>query len=198
VIVVKNKYYYTAYNASAIILSNVMGYKLGQYDGRMYSGGPNIEKIEYELQNHDYSYIVVEYGKIVVQYNGKKSFDTVKENLRERETILFKNKAKNNTRKVGAGETISLFNIESEEVETYELYEPKETVKYLSAGGAYYGARTKVVSVSEFGVDENGTIRISINSPLGKELLEKSVGEEFVFKRPDGNNVRYRVISIEG
>lgn len=60
VVISKEGYFYSAHNDSAVILSKVMGYKLGvDKFGRESTGGPNIEKIEKRLDTANYKYIVV-------------------------------------------------------------------------------------------------------------------------------------------
>ncbi len=39
--------------------------------------------------------------------------------------------------------------------------------------------------------------RISWKSPLGRAMMHKRAGDSFVFKRPDGNEVEFAVVSVK-
>jgi transcription elongation factor GreB len=39
--------------------------------------------------------------------------------------------------------------------------------------------------------------RISWKSPLGRAMMHKTAGDSFVFKRPDGNEVEFSVMSVK-
>jgi len=71
-------------------------------------------------------------------------------------------------------------------------------------GRVYFGARVELedeeggrLAVQIVGPDEFDVAagRISVDSPLGRALLGKEQGDEFVFRRPKGS-VRYTVVAV--
>lgn len=75
VIVMKEGFFYSAHNDSASVLNYVLDYKLAEdYRGRISTGGPDAEKIAGALKDNDFSFIIVESGKITEEYAGRNAF----------------------------------------------------------------------------------------------------------------------------
>ena len=79
VVVKKMGYYYSSYGNSALILNELLGYKLvyTSKNNLAYTGGTSRTKIEEALQSANISYIVVESEEIVAVYDGKKKADLI-------------------------------------------------------------------------------------------------------------------------
>ena len=72
----KEGFFYTGRNDTALLLNDILGYKLYEdAGGNTCTGGPDIDKIETTLTRNNISYIVIEKQKIISQYDAK-VFDT--------------------------------------------------------------------------------------------------------------------------
>ena len=75
IIIMKEGYFYSAHNNSAIHLAQIMGYSVMQdFWGRNTTGGPNIDKIRQTLNNTNYSFIIVEKDFITFKKDGLNPF----------------------------------------------------------------------------------------------------------------------------
>lgn len=86
-IIMKEGYFYSAHNNSALVLNRVLDYALGKDAfGRLSTGCPVYEKIANALQEEGVSFILVESGELVERFDGDDPFqkygiseETVKE-----------------------------------------------------------------------------------------------------------------------
>lgn len=86
IVVMKEGYFYSSHNKSAVKLADIMGYSVGKdYFGRITTGGPDIDKIRQALNAANYNFIIVEHGDIVYKKDGQNPFidDEQKEKLGE-------------------------------------------------------------------------------------------------------------------
>lgn len=67
VVVKKEGYFYSAHGQSAVILSGVMGYKLGGSEEKPVTGSPAVEDIIRGLTEAEQKFVVIDKGKIVAE-----------------------------------------------------------------------------------------------------------------------------------
>ena len=77
-IIQKEGFMYSVHGLSANALGTIMEYKIVEsFDGRAFTGGPDIEKIMNVLKAEDFSFLVIEKGKPVSGHTGRSPFSTL-------------------------------------------------------------------------------------------------------------------------
>lgn len=72
VIIQNEKFMYAAHGNSATIMGEVMDYKVHEtLEGKLYTGGPDKEKIAAVFKATDVSFLIIEGGRIVESYCGR-------------------------------------------------------------------------------------------------------------------------------
>lgn len=75
IVIMKEGYFYSAHNNSAIQLAQIMGYSvMPDFWGRNTTGGPNIDKIRQTLNNTNYNFIIVENDCVTFKKDGVNPF----------------------------------------------------------------------------------------------------------------------------
>lgn len=97
---------------------------------------------------------------------------------------------------VKVGSIITICDLTNESTDKYKIVDVEAETKYKGAGGAYYGAITETIYVSDAGKNIDGINIISRLSPFAYAILGKHRGEKFIFKQPNGYSIEYRIIDV--
>lgn len=76
IIIQKEGCFYSTHHKSAQALAQIMDYKLGiDFTGNYITGGPDSAKICAQLELDDYSFLLVECGRVIYGNSGKNPFE---------------------------------------------------------------------------------------------------------------------------
>lgn len=94
------------------------------------------------------------------------------------------------------GSIVKIENCQSKVISTYKICGTRAEKTYKRMGGSYYGNSVNVTLVGDNIGFKDGIFNISVISPLGKSLLNKSCGEEITVSLPDKSIEKYKIIHI--
>lgn len=97
---------------------------------------------------------------------------------------------------VTVDKTVKIKNCSTDEILTIRFCGVNAEKQYKRMGGSYYGNSVKVTYVGDNIDIFNEILTISIVSPLGKCLIDKSIGDEIVVPLPNNKFEQYNIISI--
>ncbi len=128
---------------------------------------------------------------IIVYYNGKK--------YRRNKSIIGQKlfPLSKNTNSIKIGSIVKIKNYSTNEISTVKLCGVHAEKQYKRMGGSYYGNSVKVLYIGDTVGYNNGVLNVSILSPLGKSLLNKSCGDRIIVPLPVNEIEKYIIISIE-
>lgn len=94
------------------------------------------------------------------------------------------------------GSIVKIENCQSKVISTYKICGTHAEKTYKRMGGSYYGNSVNVTLVGDNIGFKDGIFNISVISPLGKSLLNKSCGEEITVSLPDNKFEKYKIIHL--
>ena len=133
---------------------------------------------------------------IIIHYKGKKykrSIDILGKTIFPISKTPKNLKVKNG---IQIGQTVKVKKCLNDEVLTVKICGVHVEKNYKRMGGSYYGNSVKVALVGDNIGFEDGIFNISVLSPLGKSLLNRSCGEEISVSLPGGDIEKYKIIKV--
>ena len=95
------------------------------------------------------------------------------------------------------GDTVKVKNYSNQKVETYKIVGVHQKIRYKHMGGSYYGNSTEILYVADELGKKNGIENISCESVVGKNLLDRRLGDIITVELPGGKSVKYKIIDIK-
>ena len=170
VILFHSNSFYRAFNESAVVLNQLFGYKLCVYkNGRLCTGGPNLQKIVSGLFDHGYGYVIFEYGGNVIVSKGNPINLSYPLSYYVANSLLSNNNVSSKSQKSVSATSTSLGKM-SPSADVVRL----NSIVYVT--DIDYGTIQRYVIVSDDKVNP-ATGLMSVNSAIGKTLLGCHVGD---------------------
>lgn len=189
--------FYNAFENSAYVLNKCFGYQVANSQYHMVQAGfpaYQLGNVLDKLEILSISYKVVDRFEIVSEKSFcNNKFDAV---VKYSSNIAPKSQHKKpvNKKSVAIGDIVTFVYEDSGETEQYEIVGLKKRIVYRGCGGSYYGATTDFVLDEDISVNEN---KLSDTSPLGKALLDSSVGEIVSIHLPHNEIKKVKIVSIK-
>lgn len=97
---------------------------------------------------------------------------------------------------VQIGSIVKIQNSQNNVISSYKICGAHAEKTYKRMGGSYYGNSVDVALVGDNISFEDGIFNISVLSPLGKSLLNRSCGEEISVLLPNNSIEKYQILYI--
>lgn len=136
---------------------------------------------------------------IIVHYKGKKYIrnkDIINKTIFPVQSTFEKRNFKKRIVKINSIVKIKYF--DSNEILTVKISSIRPIHRYRRMGGSYYGNSANTVFVGDNTEISNTLCNVSIVSPLGKALLNKTIGDIVSIELPENKCQKVLVVDING